>query len=164
MNMMVSAAALGMVSPAEAKPSDPIYAAIDAHKTAKAAFEGITIESAHLEETLPCELRQSCIDPEPDGVLIVETDDARWIENTRAYQRLSDAETDAAIALVNTAPVTVDGLVALLEYATAADTDGYGWPAVLQDDEGTKTRSWQFFLIKSTADALSKLRLAATLF
>lgn len=53
-----------------------------------------------------------------------------------------DAESDAACALFNQAPTTMAGVLALLQYANAADTDGEGgWPRDLVSDEGKKTRS-----------------------
>ena len=96
------AVAASITGPADALNPDPIFAAIDAHKAAMAAFISVVSEASELEELLPHDLRQSYIDP--DETLIVATDDPRWIINTRNYQRLSDAETDAAIALVNIAP------------------------------------------------------------
>src|SRR5664279_968214 len=64
---------------------DSILATIEAHRAAKAAFGSVVHEASALEKSLPLTLRQSFIDPEE--TLIVETDDPRWIENTRAYHR-----------------------------------------------------------------------------
>src|SRR6476620_1747007 len=52
------------------------------------------------------------------------------------------AETDAACVLVNILPTTMAGVVALLRYAVDADTDGEGWPPVVESDDG-QTRSWR---------------------
>jgi len=46
------------------------------------------------------------------------------------------------------------GVVALLQYALLADTDGEGWPRDLLSDDGTKRRSWHYFLIENLAVAL----------
>lgn len=158
----VIAIAGGAIATAAATPlalasaADPIFAAIERHKAAKALFYSAISDACTLEELLPSELRQSFIDP--DQTKIVETDDPRWIKNTRDYHRLSDAESDAAIALVWTAPTTMAGVIALLQYANEADTDGHCWPTDLQqDDDGgqkTRTRSWQYFLIEMLADVL----------
>lgn len=155
MNMLVSTAIAGTIMPSQAGTPDPIFAAIDAHKVTKAAFCSVLHEASALEEAIPLTLRQSFIDPE--DMLIVETDDPRWIENTRQVHRLSDAETDAACALVSVKPTTMAGVIALLQYAVAADTDGHCWPTDLQDDDGKKIRSWQHFLIEAVADTLPDL-------
>jgi hypothetical protein len=81
----------------------------------------------------------------------VETDDPRWIESERAIMLSFDAETDAACVLVSICPTTMAGIIALLRYANAADM---GWPDQLQSDDGTKTRSWHYFLIEMIAEAL----------
>jgi hypothetical protein len=146
------AVATAVTGSAAALGADPIFAAIDAHKAAMAAFISVVSKASELEELIPYNLRQSHIDP--DETLIVATDDPRWITNTRNYQRLNDAETDAAIALVNIAPTTVAGVIALLQYANSADTDGRCWPTDLQDDDGKKTRSWHYFLIQAMAEVL----------
>jgi hypothetical protein len=149
------AASAVVTVPALAIEADPIFAAIEAHKAAKAVFYSAISDACTLENLLPPELRQSFIDP--DQTKIFETDDPRWIKNTRDYHRLSDAETDAACALVGAAPTTIAGVIALLQYANAADTDGYCWPSDLQSDDGKKTRSWQFFLIEMLAEVLPGL-------
>ena len=86
----------------------------------------------------------------------METDDPRWIETERAIHNAFDAETDAACVLVSICPTTMAGIIALLRYANAADNDG-GLAAQLQSDDGTKTRSWHYFLIEVVAEALSGL-------
>ena len=81
------------------------------------------------------------------------TDDPRWIEAERGVNRCHNVQTDAACGLINTAPATMAGVVTLLQYAIAADTDGEGWPE-LQSDDLKRSRSWQFFLIEMLADTL----------
>ncbi len=49
------------------------------------------------------------------------------------------------------------GTIALLRYANAADKDGEAWPRELMSDDGTKTRSWHYFLIEVIAEALPGL-------
>ena len=135
--------------------ADPIFAAIEVHKAAMAALIKVIDDSCPLETSLPLKQRQSFIGY--GEATIVETDDPRWIKNTRDYQPASDAETDAAIALVSIVPTTIAGATALLQYATAADTDGHCWPDALQSDDGKKIRTWQFFLIEMLADVLPRL-------
>ena len=45
-----------------------------------------------------------------------------------------NAETDAAIALIDIQPTTGSGLVALLQYAVSTDADGTAWPDLLEDE------------------------------
>jgi hypothetical protein len=68
--------------------------------------------------------------------------------------RSFDAETDASCVLVSIRPTTVAGVIALLRYANTADTDGKAWPRELVSDDGTKIRSWHYFLIEVIAEAL----------
>ena len=66
--------------------------------------------------------------------------------------------TAAAIELIDLRPTTAAGLIALVAYAQAADTDGVGWPDGLyvdvNDPGPTKTRSWQHFLIQNLSEIL----------
>jgi hypothetical protein len=64
----------------------------------------------------------------------------------REVNRTSDAETDAACALVSIAPTTMAGVVGLLQYAISIRTEE--WPNELQSNDGTQTRPWHFFLIE----------------
>jgi hypothetical protein len=84
----------------------------------------------------------------------VETDDPRWIDCERAMLATSDAETDAAIPLVDVTPTTRAGLMALLNYAVSNDTDGEGWPLELVGDD-EKKHCWHHFLLENVLKALS---------
>ena len=119
---------------------DPIYAAIEAHKTARAAFEASVSRHSALDRELPIEKGRSRISAWEET--IVETDDPRWIECERTLTRCMDAESDAACVLVSILSTTMAGVVALLRYAVDADTDGEGWPPVVESDDG-QTRSWR---------------------
>jgi hypothetical protein len=126
---------------------DPIYAAIEAHKAARAAVVPVIDAHQALESELPQERRRS--DVNVWGEKIVETDDPRWIECERAVMRAWDAAEETAIALVCIQPTTREGFLALLDHAVAYDTDGNGWPTGvgLIDDDGKRTRDWHQFLI-----------------
>jgi hypothetical protein len=65
-----------------AATSDPIFAAIENHKTAIRSVEEVVSEHARLESILPREKRQSIVHTWEEK--LVETDDPRWIENERA--------------------------------------------------------------------------------
>ena len=49
------------------------------------------------------------------------------------------------------------GVMALLQYAIAADRDGETWPTDLEADDGSKIRSWHYFLIANLAETLSEM-------
>jgi hypothetical protein len=132
--------------------TDPIFAAIENHKAAYNSVSGWVSEQSRLEKLLPREKRETRINAWEEK--IVETDDPRWIECERAVIRSFDAETDAACVLVSICPTTIAGIIALLRYANAADTDGEAWPRELASDDGTKTRSWHYFLIDMIVEAL----------
>jgi hypothetical protein len=126
----VAGAAL-LATPAITSPAsaDPIFDAIENHKVARAAFSAAVHQHDYHED-----------------------------EHTgREVDLTSDAETDAACTLVSIKATTAAGLVALLRYAIEADTDGIGWPRDLVSDDGTKARSWHYFLIETVTTALTDL-------
>jgi hypothetical protein len=135
--------------------TDPIFAAIESHKAANRNVEAVVSEHSRLESTLPRDKCKSSINAWEEK--IVETDDPRWIENERAVMRSFEAETDAACVLVSICPTTIAGVIALLRYANAADKDGEAWPRELMSDDGTKTRSWHYFLVAVIAETLPGL-------
>jgi hypothetical protein len=153
MNMLVSTAIAGCAVPQPAAAiSDPIIAAIEEHKTARAVWIKWVYTHGDLEKELPPEKRRSRVDAW--GEKIVETDDPRWIECERAVDKTSNAETDATIPLVDVTPTTRFGIIALLQYAALNDTDGEGWPRDLVGDDG-ETHCWQHFLLKNILEALN---------
>jgi hypothetical protein len=150
------------VSPGAAKAApawplgspDPIFAAIEAHRTARVDFEWAVEWHGRLEEDLPKDRSQSRITALETK--IIDSDDAQWIACERLVDATTDVETDAGCALVAIAPTTMAGVVALLQYVVAADTDGEMWGADMEDDEG-RGRSWHHFLIEMLADVLPEL-------
>lgn len=134
---------------------DPIFAAIENHKTVYRKMQDVVSEHSRLESTLPREKRQTSFNAWEEK--IVETDDPRWIECEGATMRSFDAETDAACLLVSICSTTMIGILALLHYANAVDSDGAAWPRELMTDDGTKSRSWHYFLIEVIAEALPGL-------
>lgn len=160
-------AALGVALPlpepagAAVASRDPMYAAIEAHKTAKAALEAAIHVHSALDRELPFEKCRSLVTAWEET--IVETDDPRWIESERDVDRCHDAETDAACALLSEGPTTMAGCIALLKYAVEADTDGMSWPEGLYRDVNdpgpTMTGSWQQLLIANLAEILPELAL-----
>jgi hypothetical protein len=148
----VVATASGSVMAQYQNGADPILAAIEVHRTAVAAVKPILDTHSVLECELPHDKRQSRVDVWRKE--IVETDDPRWIESERAIHNAFDAEADAACVLVSICPTTIAGVIALLRYANAVDKDGEAWPRELMSDDGTKTRSWHYFLIEVIAETL----------
>jgi len=151
MHMMISTAVAvsAVAQPAPAMSGDPIYAAIEAHKAARAAVYAVIEAHSALERELPIEKRRSSVTAW--GETIVATDDPRWIDCERAVMRAWDAEEEAAMALVCIQPTTRAGFLALLDHAVAYDTDGSGWPSGvgLIDDDGKRTRDWHQFLLEN---------------
>jgi hypothetical protein len=146
------AASIARPAAAVALGPDPIFAAIEAHKAASVAVHASVSVHAKLESELPRDKRRSSVDAVEEK--IVASDDPRWIETERDVMRSFDTETDAACVLVTVRPTTIAGVLALLQYANAANTDGEAWPRQLQSDDGTKARSWHYFLIEALAEVL----------
>ncbi|MET4487660.1 hypothetical protein [Bradyrhizobium sp. LA7.1] len=151
-SMVTTLASTSKQAAASSRLLDPIFAAIEAHKAARAKWIGWVDRHCALESELPKAKRQSRVNAWDDE--IAETDDPRWIEAEREVDRASDAETEAACELVNVIPTTPAGVVALLNHAVAYDTDGEGWPRDLYSDDGKRRRVWQTFLIENLAEAL----------
>jgi hypothetical protein len=153
MNMLVSTAIAGCAVPQPAAAiSDPIFAAIEEHKTARAVWIKWVDTHGDLEKELPREKRRSHVDAW--GEKIVETDDPRWIECERAVIKTSDGEIDATLPLLDVTPTTRAGVIALLRHAVSNDTDGEGWPRDLIGDDG-KPHCWQHYLLENILDALN---------
>jgi hypothetical protein len=154
----VSAAAVDILLP-PVEP-DPIFAAIEAHKTALARLDAAHETYNGLELGLPGDKRRTVMCFLDDEVN--EGDDPRWIENQREVLRGHDACEDQACNLVNVLPTTMAGIVALLKYANEADFQTNGWSSMLAEDEGKgKLRSWHYFLIELVVEALSDLQPSA---
>ena len=130
---------------------DPIFAAIEAHKAARAVVYSACDDISAAEQEIG---RGKVSEARKSGNAV------RLEQCEAAMSAAHDAEDVAACVLVTIYPTTFAGVLALLEYATAADTDGQGWPSDLcveDDDDGTRTGSWQFFLIKRLAEVLPDL-------
>jgi hypothetical protein len=154
MNMIVSTAIAGAAVKSHASTPDPIFAAIEAHKAAFAAFDAAWHRLSDLEEELPKDLRKSWIDAWETK--IVETDDPRWIEAEKASNQLADAETEAAIELINVEPVTLAGAAALMKYVADMEAKGCLWPDGLQDDDKPSKlgKKWEVYLHRNIAAVL----------
>ena len=151
----VNVAALATIRPAAAA-SDPILAAIEAHKTAAAVTVVVHRQFSAFENELADNERLQR--------------DRRKEDETRRGEELETAieeafhfEQVAAYDLLDVKPTTAAGVVALLTYAIDHDDreHGMGWPDAIGIADEPCARSWQFFLIQNMAEILPKLLVSA---
>lgn len=122
-----------MADLARANDPDPIFAAIRAHEQAVAAYDVFTREGDEEQE------------------------------ETAAYKsridELADAEADAECDLINVAPTTIPGVIALLEHAAKIEK-GIGFrECYLDPDHPDQKRghSWYYFVNRNLADTLRSI-------
>jgi hypothetical protein len=144
--LAAGSAALGLAIPPALAADDPIFVAIAAHKAAFVrVIAAIDVEQA-VEASFPKEMR-----------LQTYKTDERWLESDKAVSAAWDAEGGAAIELLNVYPTTTAGVMALLDYAISADTDGETWPRDLLSGDGETSGSWHQFLIQNLTEILPGL-------
>lgn len=149
MNMMIGAAAIGL-SADLLQETDPIFRLIEAHRSAQAAMKDSFTVQSRLEGEIPRGKRESQIDQWETK--IVDSDDPRWIACQRQVNAACEADTQAALDLIQDAPATIKGAIALLQYVAEAEVDGFEFPDGLVEDEGQKLgKSWSFYLHKNVA-------------
>jgi hypothetical protein len=161
--------ALAAPQPAVAEPApdprahlldapDPILAVIDAHRIACENLDHALKLHSRLEGEIPQHLRKSIItDWETE---IVDTDDPRWIESESTCHALIDADTKAALDLIETVPTTLAGAAALMRYVASLEENGHGWPGALHDDDDKQTgagRDWTVCLHCNIAAVLERV-------
>jgi hypothetical protein len=140
--------------------ADPIFSAIDDHRKAAAAYDAICVVTDDLEEAIPKEKRRTRVARLDDERKIVETDDPRWIAHEVALADAGSAESDAECDLATVAPTTLQGIVALMKYATEVEERGCAWPTDLYDPEEPEYklgRSWHFFMHRNVVRTLEDL-------
>lgn len=154
MNMLVStaatAAAMPIASPSIAATStDPIFAAIERHRAAYAAYDA-TLGEDELEERIPAELRQSSFHDANNDVpgWRVPTDHPDWIAHIEEQISAAEEDAEAAAELVSTEGLTPAGAVALLAYARDREERGNAWPDF---EEG----SWNYLMLCRVTEALA---------
>jgi hypothetical protein len=145
--LTVAATTAGL-GPATQSSPDPILEAIEAHKAARAVVYSAVDGVSAAEQ----ELRGRGLKPTS-----MRGNSPRLDACEGALSQAFDAETEAACVLVTVRPTTIAGVLALMQYANAADIDGQGWPSDLCSDDDTKTRSWHYFLIETVTAALTDL-------
>jgi hypothetical protein len=132
--------------------ADPIFAAIEAHRTALADHSAAVQIENDLEETLPhdkCCSKLTLWEEE-----IVETDDPRWPAAQRCRMDASNTMDDLAIDLLNIKPTTVAGIEALLRYF-ADQEEGLFPQRIINEDESVE--AFGASLIRTAADALREI-------
>lgn len=154
MSMLVStaatAAAMPIASPSIAATStDPIFAAIERHRAAYAAYDA-TLGEDELEAVIPRGRRKSsfwdAMDNWPDWR--IPTDDPKWIAHIEEQASAAKEEAEAAAELVSTEGLTPAGAVALLAYARDREERGNAWPDF---EEG----SWNYLMLCRVTEALA---------
>jgi hypothetical protein len=147
----VNVAALAATRPAAAA-SDPIYAAIEAHRVAAADTNAAQSRMSDFEDEIQAKGRLRRDDR-------LEEERRRGEEIETAIEEAHHVEQVAAYALLDVRPTTMAGVIALLNYACEHDdaTYGLGWPENIGCEGSLDTRTWQYFLIANVAEILPQL-------
>jgi hypothetical protein len=144
---------LDATAPSRATDSDPMFAAIEAHRRAITAHgDAVSAESA-LEQSLPNDRRRSVITAWEET--IVESDDPRWPAALRARSEASISMDGLAIDLLNIEATTVAGIEALLRYFADQEDDAI-FPEEVSNDDGSE-EAFGACLVRHAADALRKI-------
>ena len=150
-------------SPAAALSPDPIHAAIARHSAALSNFIASVAEIGNLEEVTPREQSAwfwTADDREPPPN---HSCSPAWIEAQLSNRAASEAEEEAALALITTSPATIAGLAALVRYVVNV-YDGGDTIAELDDDENpVPIMAGDYFLFmlhRHVADALEAFAVA----
>lgn len=157
MNMIVGAAT--MIGTAVAIEPDPVFAAIEAHRRAEAAFDEHARLEDRLDDEIPCERRLTRCGDE-----VVPTDDPRWIAYQRDYEALHFAEQEAEDKLADVVPTTLQGVRAMLAYAVEVEKRrGVPWSDDFADPEAPNRklgRSFHYFVSKNLERSIAGMLLA----
>ena len=104
--------------------ADPIFAAIEHHKTAYAEFERIVHLEGQLWDTIPAERRTRYHVSDRYNAEMIANDDPTWSKHQDMWFASSYAADDRALDLLNVAPTSIAGVAALLDYAAAFEKNG----------------------------------------
>jgi hypothetical protein len=135
---------------------DPIFAAIEHHRAAHAAFIGTMEAQGDLECRLVDERLTEAGSPEKCSdrwheAIGAANRDPRYVQAVAASGEGSDGETEAAWGLVEEPPTTVTGAAALAAYALGYKLSDVTWP---EDAEGSSD-DFAAALLRSLYSALS---------
>jgi hypothetical protein len=137
---------------------DPIFAAIERHKLAVAQYNRLCDQQDDLEDKIPREKRQTG-EHEDGQLVIVETDDPRWVAFQQGMDEVTDAEIQAECDLVNVVPTSIAGVIAVLEYGdeieeTIGFREVYRYPAAPDPKRGY---SWHYCVSRNLAGYLRSI-------
>ena len=148
------ALAVGQAS-AQGSGTDPVFAAIDAHRRAAADHAASVDTVVTLEESLPETSRQWIVSDDALVPPADNSDDPRWIAAQNAILKTGEALDKAAWALIDDAPPkTVAGAAALLGYAHEFAVSGQHWPTSAGEG-AAETESWNSELHRVVAESLA---------
>jgi len=145
---------------------DPIFAAIEAHRTALTRHEAAVFDHRRLMQTLSSE-RPRSFAPMHNQAAGAETPE--WIASERAVKAAFDETQKCAIDMLHRPPTTLAGAIALLRYMEELEAGECPMPKELTDDRktaGSRNRghahSWSFHAQRMIADALYAMADART--
>lgn len=136
---VLALATIPPASVAAASEADPIFAAIQSHRSAVAARDAFFDERSGFEATLP------------EG-------DPKWAQIDQADEDAYEVEETAACEMLNVEPTTLEGVTAILAYTVEVLKRGCAFSRFLGDDG--KPNSFEYFLMSNSAEALAKLSAA----
>lgn len=111
------AAQLATLGGAQSNETDPVFAAIDAHRSAWDSLVTILREQNILEERLPHTSRKWWASVHTPTPPVDCQDDPEWIAVQQRVGAANDAVSETEFALANAKPTTPTGAAALLKYA-----------------------------------------------
>src|SRR4051794_3279321 len=152
----IAATLAGAAAPALPAPrtSDPVFAAIAAHKAAYAKLDHVCRLVSDLEGDIPKERRKEWWDEDrANGVGL--DDDPRWTAALAAQRAAFDAEKQTAWALAQARPSNSAAVAALLRYATEYEEEGCEWPSLPETEGGEE--KWMITFHHSLAAALEAM-------
>lgn len=146
--------ALPLPEPAAAseRVPDPIFALMESHRRAYAAWCAAVDVECRLDEEILSDLRRTFITTWDDAV--IKTDDPRWIESQRRSMQAWDKQPDLAWEIAAVPATTLAGIVALAAYVAVCEEqrDRAVWP---RPADGRDT--WPIVFHRNLASALAAL-------
>jgi hypothetical protein len=134
--------------------SDPVFAAIAAHKAAYARLDQACRHVSRLEGAIPKGRREEWFDEDREQGIGAD-DDPRWTAALAAQRAAFDAEAQTAWALARVRPIGIVGAAALLRYAAEYEDEGCEWPSEPENEDGED--EWMIAFHQSLATALEAM-------
>lgn len=137
--------------------ADPIFAAIERHKTAYAEFERVVRLGGQLWDTIPAELRTRYHINDRDNAEMIANDDPAWTKYQDAWFSACDAADDQALDLLHIAPTSTAGVAALLDYAAAFEKNGAELLGEVTEEGSDDPLDGRIALMQWCADCLREI-------